>query len=124
MTLNVEYIRAACEILREMGDRSAVEPLKRLLPLNLNGICGATGGGSGFGWGRRPDALALAKLGDFSGIAVLRASISKGDRLDATEDYAEIGLKRFIPDVLSLFEDPYETKWVQAAQTILLVLEK
>ena len=46
---NVEYIRDACALLGEMGDRSAVEALKRLLPLNLNGILGGGGcvGGSG-----------------------------------------------------------------------------
>src|SRR5262249_19202856 len=95
---NVEDIRTACKILGEMGDRSAIEPLKRVLPLNLNGVCGA--GGSGSGWFGRPDAVALAKLGDFSGIAVLRASIGKGDPLGVVGewcfrgDFVEIGLKR------------------------------
>ena len=62
---NVEYIRDACKILGEMGDRSAIEPLKRLLPLNINGIF--VSGGSGTGWPGRPDAVALAKLGEGAG---------------------------------------------------------
>jgi HEAT repeat protein len=124
---NLEYIRAACEILGEMRDRSAVEPLQRLLPLNLNGVVAT--GGSGFGWSGRPDVVALATMGDFSGISVLRESIGKGDRLGAAGsthragDYVEIGLKRFIPDILPLFEDGDETKRVEAAQAVLLLLE-
>src|SRR5205085_1734516 len=74
---NVECIRSACKILGEMGNHAAIEPLKRLIPLNLNGIC--AGGGSGTGWFGRPDAVALAKLGDYSGIAILRGSINKND---------------------------------------------
>jgi HEAT repeat protein len=124
---NVDFIRSACKILGEMGDRSAIEPLKRLLPLNLNGVCG--GGGSGSGWYGRPDAVALAKLGDFSGIAVLRESISKGDPLGViggwcfTGDFVEIELKRFIPEILPMLEHRDESKRVLAAQAILLLLE-
>jgi hypothetical protein len=124
---NLDYIRSACKILGEMGDRSAIDPLKSLLPLNLNGIL--AGGGSGTGWSGRPDAVALAKLGDFSGIAVLRASISKGDPLGVvgswggTGDFVEIGLKRFIPELLPMFENRDESKRVQAAQALLLLLE-
>jgi len=124
---NVEYIRSACNILGEIGDRSAIEPLKRLLPQNLNGVL--AGGGSGTGWSGRPDAVALAKLGDFSGIAALRESISKGDPLDVvgswggTGDFVEIGLKRFIPELLPMFEHRDESKRVLAAQAILLLLE-
>jgi HEAT repeat protein len=119
---NLEFIRAACEILGEMRDRSAVEPLKRLLQLNLNGVVAT--GGSGFGWSGRPDVVALAKLGDFSGIDILRASIKKGDCLGAVGDYVEIGLKRYVPDMLPLFEDGDESKRVEAAQAILLLLER
>jgi HEAT repeat protein len=125
---NVEYIRAACDILGEMGDRAAVEPLKRLLPLNLNGILG--GGGSGCGWSGRPDVVALAKLGDFSGIDVLRAAIARGDRLGVvgdwcrTGDFVAVGLKRFIPDILPLLDHRDESKRVQAAQAILLLFER
>jgi HEAT repeat protein len=125
---NLDYIRSACEILGEMGDRSAVEPLKALLPLNLNGALAT--GGSGTGWSGRPDAVALAKLGDFSGMAILRASISKGDPLGAAGswgqigDFAEIGLKRFIPDLFPLLKDRDERKRVQAAQAILILLER
>src|SRR5258708_35323487 len=111
-----------------MGDRSAVEPLKRLLPLNLNGVLASRGSGSG--WSGRPDAVALAKLGDFSGIEVLRASISKGDPLDVlgscagTGDFVEIGLKRFIPELLPMLENRDESKRVLAAQAILLLFER
>jgi HEAT repeat protein len=120
---NVEYIRSACTILGEMGDRSAIEPLKRLLPLNLNGVAGG-GAGSGTGWRGRPDAVALAKLGDFSGIAILRQAISEGDRLDITGDFVEIGRKRFIPELLPLLDHHDESKRVLAAQAILLLLER
>jgi HEAT repeat protein len=125
---NLEQIRAACKILGEMGDQSAINPLKRLLPLNLNGIVAT--GGSGFGWSGRPDIVALARLGDFSGIAVLRESIGKGDPLGAAGslgrigDLTEIGEQRYIPDVLPLLDHRDENKRVNAAQTILLLLEK
>src|SRR5262249_22460237 len=123
---NVEYIRDACKILGEMGDPAAIEPLKRLLSLNLNGVL--AGGGSGAGWPGRPDAVALAKLGDFSGIEILRASISKGDPLDVVGswggDFVEIGLKRFIPELLPMLEHRDESKRVLAAQAILLLFER
>jgi hypothetical protein len=124
---NMEIVRQACEILGDMGDRRAVEPLKRLLSLNLNGVL--EGGGSGTGWSGRPDAVALAKLSDFSGVAVLRASIRKGDPLDVVGswegrgDFVQIGLKRFIPELLPLLEHPDASKRVLAAQAILLLLE-
>ncbi len=124
---NLDYIRSACILLGEMEDSSAVEPLKGLLPLNLNGVLAT--GGSGSGRCGRPDAVALARLSDFSGIAVLRASISKGDPLNVvgswgvTGDFVEIGLKRFIPEILPMFENRDESKRVQAAQAILLLLE-
>jgi HEAT repeat protein len=125
---NVDYIRSACKILGEMGDRSAIEPLKRLLPMNLNGVSAT--GGSGTGWPGRPDAVALAKLGDFSGIAVLRASISKGDPLNVvgswpgSGDFVAIGQKRFIPEILPMLDNREEEKRVLAAQAILLLLER
>ena len=120
---NVEIIRSACKVLGEMGDRSAAEALKTLLPLNLNGVLG---GGSGTGWMGRPDAVALAKLGDFSGIAVLRASIDGGDRLDiaSSGNFVEIGLKRLIPELLPLLEHDNDRKRVLAAREILLLLER
>jgi hypothetical protein len=125
---NVEYVRDACKILGEMRDRSAIAPLKRLLSLNLNGVL--AGGGSGTGWPGRPDAVALAKLGDFSGIEVLRASISRGDPLEVVGswggagDFVEIGLKRFIPELLPMLEHRDESKRVRAAQSILLLFER
>jgi HEAT repeat protein len=124
---NVETIRSSCTILGEMGDRRAIKPLKRLLALNLNGVLATDG--SGTGWSGRPDVVALAKLGDFSGIAVLRASIRKRDPLDVvgswggTGDFVKIRLKRFIPELLPVFENGYDHKRVQAAQAILLLLE-
>jgi hypothetical protein len=105
-----------------MGDRSAVEPLKRLLPLNLNGIAG-NGGGSGVSWPGRPDAVALAKLGDESGLAVLRASIRDGDRLGVTGDFVEIGLKRHIPELLPMLDHHRADERAGAARAILLLLE-
>lgn len=124
---NVEAVRAACTLLGEMGDPSAVGPLRRLLPLNLNGVLG--GGGSGTGWPGRPDAVALARLGDLSGVEVLRASVRRGDPLDVLGswwrggDYAAIGLRRFIPDLLPVFEHPDEGKRVLAAREVLHLLD-
>jgi hypothetical protein len=76
---NLDIVRDACSLIGEIGDRSAIEPLKRLLLLNLNGISAT--GGSGSGWSRRPDAVALAKLGDYSGVEILRKSIANDDPL-------------------------------------------
>jgi hypothetical protein len=110
-----------------MGDRSAIQSLEHLLQLNLNGVSGS--GGTGTGWTGRPDAVALAKLGDFSGIAILRKSISAGDPLGVVGswgglgDFVEIGLKRFIPELLPMLEHRDESKRVLAAQAILLLLE-
>jgi hypothetical protein len=124
---NVELVRAACTILGEMKDRSAIKPLKQLGKENLNGILG--GGGSGTGWSGRPDVVALARVGDFSGIEILRKSIRDGDRLGAAGswcragDYVEIGLKRFIPDVIPLLDHHDPSSRVYAAQTILRLLE-
>jgi HEAT repeat protein len=124
---NVDLIRSACDLLGEMGNRAAIEPLKGLLRCNLNGILATNGSGSG--WPGRPDAVALAKLGDFSGIALLRDSIRSGDPLDVVSsrggagDFVAIGLKRFIPELLPLLENPNERKSMPAAQGILLLLE-
>ena len=90
-------------------------------------MCG--GRGSGTGWFGRPDAVALAKPGDFLGIGVLRASIIKGDPLGVVGDwcfkgdFVEIGLKRFIPEILPMLESRDEDKRALAAQAILLLLE-
>jgi HEAT repeat protein len=124
---NVDIVRAACSLLGEIGDRSAIEPLKRLLLLNLNGI--SADGGSGTGWSGRPDAVALAKLGDDSGVEVLRASIAKGDPLGVVGgwgggDFVAIGQRRFIPELLPLLRHPNDEKRVAAAQDILLLLER
>jgi HEAT repeat protein len=125
---NVDVVRAACEIAGEAGDRAAVEPLRRLLALNLNGV--SASGGSGTGWSGRPDAVALARLGDYSGVEVLRASIAKGDplgvvgRLGGVGDFVAIGLKRFIPELSPLLHHRDEEKRVAAAQDVLLLLER
>jgi hypothetical protein len=124
---NLDVVRAACSVLGEMKDRSAIEPLKRLGKENLNGILAT--GGSGTGWSGRPDVVALARFGDFSGIEILRKSITNGDRLGAagswcrSGDYVEIGLKRFIPDVIPLLDRHDASSRVYAAQTILRLLE-
>lgn len=124
---NVELIRDACRLLGEMGDRSAIEPLKRVLALNLNGVNGS--GGSGTCWPGRPDAVALARLGDDSGIGVLRASLENGDRVDVLGswwhcgDYVKIGEKRYIPDLVPMLEHHDQGKQILAAREILLLLE-
>jgi HEAT repeat protein len=124
---NLDVVRAACTVLGEMKDRSAIEALERLGQENLNGILAT--GGSGTGWPGRPDVVALARMGDFSGIDILRKSIAAGDRLGAAGswcrggDYVEIGLKRFIPDVIPLLDHHEAGRRVYAAQTILRLLE-
>jgi len=125
----VEYVRRACELLGEMEDRAAVPALKRLLSQNLNGILGVEGG-SGSGWSGRPDAVALARLGDDSGIDLLRESIRKGDRLGVVGswgnpgDFVAIGQKRFIPEIAPLLGHDDDDKRVLAARAILLLIEQ
>jgi len=121
--LNLDYIRTACRILGEMGDRTAIESLKRLLPLDINHFgC--------VGWSGRPDVVALAKLGDYSGISILQASINRGDPNHVVGswrmilgDFVQIGLMRFIPEILPLLNDRDEVNRIHAAQDILLLLE-
>ncbi len=124
---NIERIRTACEILGEMGDRRAIPALKSLLGENLNGVLG--GGGSGSGWAGRPDVVALARMGDFSGIELLRESIRHDDRLDVLRwyrgsDYGEIGIRRFIPDLLPLLNSRKPDKRIEAAREILLLFQR
>ncbi len=102
----------------------AIEPLKRLLPLNLNRVLG--GGGSGTG---RPEAFALARLGDLSGVEILRASIRKGDRLGVVGfwgdpgDFVAIGRKSLIRELLPALDHRAAGKRVLAAQVFLLLFE-
>ncbi|GEM_PF-6414030 len=49
--------------------------------MNLNGALSTTEGGAGFPG--RPDPVALARLGDDSGIAILAELIRDGDPLGA-----------------------------------------
>lgn len=128
---NVEVVRSACRVLGEMGDPSAIEPLRRLRAVNLNGTLG--GGGSpygGTGWPGRPDAVPLARLGDFSGVEVLRQSVRDGDRLGVlgswggTGDFVAIGLKRFIPELLPVLDSPDPEKRIVAAEAIRILLER
>ncbi len=125
---NVEVVRRACDLLGEIGDESAIEPLRRLLKVNLNGVL--DGGGSGTGWGGRPEAVALAQLGDFSGIPVLRAAIENGDHLDIAGsrwrggDFVTIGRKRFAAELLPLLEHHDREKRACAARDILILLDR
>jgi HEAT repeat protein len=125
---SLKCVRRACELLGEMRDPRAVAAIKQLLTENLNGVLAR--GGSGTGWSGRPDAVALAKLGDFSGIPLLRESIRKDDPLGAigswgsSGDFVEIGLKRFIPDVLPMLESRDAGKRVLAAHAIIVLLER
>ena len=50
-------------------------------------------------------------------------SIQKGDPLGVVNDFAEIGLKRFISEVFPLFEQQEENKRAQAAETVLALIE-
>jgi HEAT repeat protein len=119
---NVEKIRKACELLGDMGDKSAIGKLKKVLHLNINGILRT--GGSGTGWGGRPDAVALAKLGDFSGIPLLVDAIKNGDRLGVTRDFEKIGLKRFARELIPMLDHREEDKRVHAAVVIFNLLTR
>lgn len=123
---NVDTVRRACYLLGEIGDELAIEPLRRLLSLNLNGV----NGGGGTGWAGRPDAVALAKLGDLSGIPMLRSAIADGDRLDIAGgswyggDFVAIGQKRFAAELLPLLDHHKEDKRACAARDILILLDQ
>jgi HEAT repeat protein len=122
----VEVIRRACKILGEMGDPRAIEPLANLQTVNLNGV--SISGGSGTGWPGRPDIVARAKLGDYSGVPYLRESVHNYNRLDVVRtgggDYLEIGLKKFIPDIFPELGHHDTYRRMTAAQNILLLLER
>jgi hypothetical protein len=124
----VEVIRGACALLAEMGEAAAIPPLRRLLAENLNGVL--AGGGSGAGWPGRPDAVALARLGDFSGVPALRAAVAAGDRLDvvrersADGDFVVIGMRRFVPELLPLLAHRDPGKRAAAARDVLILLDR
>lgn len=124
----LDAVRGACRLLGEIGDVSAVAPLRRLLAENLNGV--AEGGGSGTAWPGRPDAVALARLGDFSGVPVLRAAIARGDRIDVVPGrssvgaFVQIGLRRFVPELLPLLDHRDAEKRAGAARDILVLLDR
>jgi HEAT repeat protein len=123
----VDAVRGACVLLGEIGDTSAVEPLRRLLSGNLNGV--AEGGGGGTAWAGRPDAVALARLGDFTGIPVLRAAVARGDRIDvvpgrsAVGDFVAIGRRPFAAELLPLLAHHDAQKRASAARDILVLLD-
>lgn len=122
-------IRRSCELLGEMGDRRAIEPLKKLLSENLNGF--SVGKRIGAGYYGRPDIVALARLGDLSGMEQLLAWMQKGDPLGAAGDYGrsgdlvEIGLRRYARDLVPLLADTgHERKSLYAARAILTLLDR
>jgi hypothetical protein len=123
----LDIIRAACSLLFEIPDPSAIEPLKRLAKENLNWV--SVTNGSSTSWAGRPDVVALTRMGDFSSIEILRKSISDGDPLGAaghwggSGDYVKIGLKRFIPDIIPLLDDHRSDNRIHAAQAIVQLLE-
>lgn len=130
-TSSLHVIRRSCELLGEMGDPAAIDPLKRVLKENLNGILGMPAGPKGTGWYSRPDAVALARLGDFSGMEILFASIRNGDPLLAAGDRSmpgdlvEIGLKRFAPHLVPLLGDTgFERRSLYAARAIVTLLDR
>lgn len=129
---SLAIVRRACEILGEMGDRAAVELLKKLLSENLNGVRGMPKGSTGTGWYGRPDVVALARLGDFSGIEILSRSAQNGDPLGTagthgvTGDYQVIGIKRLARDLLPVLEqgESFDRNDLFAARSILHLLDK
>ena len=129
-TRHVEFIRTACRILGEMGDARAVEPLKKILSENLNGVSGKPSRFGGTSWMGRPDVVALARLGDDSGIPLLRASIAKGDPLGVAGGwagaggFAAIGERRHIPLILPLLGHRSDDKRIAAAREILILLNR
>jgi hypothetical protein len=125
---NVAFIRLACELLGEMGDPSAVEPLKRLHPIDLGGgqISSQYGSFTRRLHGR-PDVVASAKLGDFSGVEVFRRAIQDGNPIDVAgpeHGYVAIGKKMFIPDLLPLLAHNDIDQRVHAVESILILMAR
>jgi hypothetical protein len=103
-----------------MGRAQAIEPIKTLLGFNLNGISAT--GGSGSGWSGRPDAVALAKLGDDSGIPVLVKAAKEDDRINVLPDFEAIGRKELVPHLLPALSWEDEDKLVEAARVVINLL--
>ncbi len=124
---NLTAVRRACEILGEVGDPAALPPLRALLKENLNGALNT--GAGGMGWYGRPDARALARLGDREGIQYLEATIREGDpygvvgRWPIHSEIEETGLKRFIPLVIPLLDSEEKNDRVHAARAIVYLLD-
>ncbi len=128
---NLGVVRRACELLGEMGDPSAIEPLRKLRSENLNGFLGRGAGATGTGWYGRPDIVALAKLGEFSGMDVLLESARNGDPLGVAGDSGrdgdllEIGLKRYAPALVPMLAlSGHEMKDLYAARAIVRLLDR
>jgi len=130
-TSNLHAVRRSCELLGEMGDPAAIDPLKKILEENLNGFLGLPEVGTGTGWYGRPDVVALARLGNLSGIEVLLASLRRGDPLGVggdrsrTGDLVEIGLKRYAKELVpSLAVSGHDGTDLGAARAILMLLDR
>lgn len=124
---NLEATRRACEILGRVGDASAAAPLRRLLAENLNGVLAT--GGSGMGWSGRPDAVALARLGDEEGIRYLEKTIGAGDPFGVVgcwpvhSDIEDLGLRRFVPILVPLLNTGSKGNRIHAARAIVRLID-
>jgi len=119
---NVRKIRIACRVLGASANKKAIPILKKVLTVNLNGVNQT--GGSGCGWSGRPDVVALAKIGDFSGIEILKKSLANNDNLEILDDFEQIGLKRYIPLIIPFLEEINIEKRIQAARVIINLLDE
>jgi hypothetical protein len=127
---SLHVVRRSCELLGEMGDPAAIEPMKKILKENLNGFLGMPASSKGTGWYGRPDVVALAKLGDLSGMELLLASLRNGDPLGAAGDagipgdFVQIGLKFYARALVPLLAAAgHERKNLYAARAILTLLD-
>jgi len=124
---SLPVIRKACVLLGAMGDVRALEPLQALRSANLNGALADDQGGAG--WPGRADIVALAKLGDDSGIPTLLEAIKGEDRLSVLGrwpwggDFQEIGEKRYVRDLLPALPGERFEQRIHAASAILYLLE-
>lgn len=125
---NLDAVRRACEALGKLGERTAVEPLRRLLRENLNGsLPGVYGEGARY---RRPDAVALARLGQEEGYRYLEQSIQEGDPywvlgiFPDESDVEELMDRRFLPLLVPLLASTRIGTRETAARTIIRLLDE
>ncbi len=122
---NLEAVRRACEPLGKMRASAAVKPLRALLSEDLS----RTGSPSHGLWPGRPDAVALARMGDEEGIRFLERTLSEGDawkvvgRWPATGDIEAVGLRRLLSRMVPFLGAEELEKRVHAARAIVRLID-